>query len=44
VKRHEIDASLSKEAVLEFLDLLYPSLSIHPPDYDCVPQYRGRLR
>jgi hypothetical protein len=44
VKRHEIDSSLSKDAVMEFLDLLSPSLSIRAPDDDCLPQYHGKLR
>ena len=43
VKRHEIDSSLSKDAVTEFLELLYPP-SIRAADDDCIPQHRGRLR
>ena len=44
VKRHEIDAWLRRDAATEFLDLLYPSSSIHARamDDDCLPQYRRR--
>ena len=41
VKRHEIDSWLRKDAVMEFLDLLYPSPN-RAMDDDCLPQYRRR--
>jgi hypothetical protein len=43
VKRHEIDAALSREAVAEFLDLWYPPAPRAMDDID-LPQFRGRLR
>jgi hypothetical protein len=43
VKRHEIDAWLRKDAVTEFLSLLYPPSSIHRAlDDDCLPQFHRR--
>jgi hypothetical protein len=46
VLRHEIDAWLHKDAVMEFLDLMYPSTSSSSMYTgvidDCLPQYRRR--
>jgi hypothetical protein len=44
VKEHRIDPWLRKDAVTEFLNLLYPSSSGHgrESDDDCLPQYRRR--
>jgi hypothetical protein len=45
VVRHEIDEWLRKDAVEEFLDLLYPASPRAPAreyDDDCLPQYRRK--
>jgi hypothetical protein len=42
VKRHEIDVWLRKDAVAEFLDLLYPPSRPRAMDQDCTPQLRRR--
>ena len=42
VKRHEIDPWLHKDAVAEFLELLYPRSPERAADDDCLPQYHRR--